>query len=89
MSTLKFLHQIWVGAALPEREKAWVEPVQRACTAAGWQHKLWGWEELEAEFAADPTTAWFRLAFATHPAGSLLAVIASDYYRCPVIARFA
>lgn len=83
-----FLHQIWVGAPLPEREKEWVEPVQRACTAAGWQHKLWGWEELEAEFAADPTTAWFRLAFATHPAGSLLAVIASDYYRLAVLARF-
>lgn len=80
------VHQIWIGDVMPEREQAWVAEVRRAAQAAGHEHKLWGWEALEAAFGEEPLAAVFRRAFEFLP-GSTVYALASDYYRLRVLAH--
>lgn len=87
---MKVVHQIWLGGALPEQERGWVDGVRRAATAAGWEHRLWGWEELLEAFGAEPVAEVFRRAFAL-PAEvispAVVASLACDYYRSRVLAE--
>lgn len=86
----RVVHQIWLGGALPAAERDWVDGVRRAATAAGWEHRLWGWEELEAAFGSEPVAAGFRRAFGLPEVVISPAVVASlacDYYRSRVLAE--
>ena len=79
------VHQIWIGATMPEREAAWVESVRRHAIAAGWQHKLWGWDELMEAYGGEPVAALFRRLMADFPMPTTY-TLASDYYRLRVLA---
>lgn len=83
-------HQIWLGSAMPEQERGWVDGVRRAAEAAGWEHQLWGWEELLEVFGAEPVTEVFRRAFALPGeiiSPAVVASLACDYYRSRVLAE--
>ena len=85
----KTVHQIWIGSAMPEAERCWVAGVRRAATAAGWEHRLWGWEELLEAFGAEPVADVFRRAFALPGdviSPAVVASLAVDYYRSRVLA---
>lgn len=86
----RVVHQIWIGSAMPEAERGWVDRVRRAATAAGWEHRLWGWEELLEAFGAEPVADVFRRAFALPGeviSPAVVASLACDYYRSRVLAE--
>lgn len=86
----RVVHQIWIGSAMPEAERGWVDGVRRAATAAGWEHRLWGWEELLEAFGAEPVADVFRRAFALPGeviSPAVVASLACDYYRSRVLAE--
>ena len=86
----RVVHQIWLGSAMPEQERGWVAGVRRAAEAAGWEHRLWGWEELLEVFGAEPVAEVFRRAFALPGeiiSPAVVASLACDYYRSRVLAE--
>lgn len=86
----RVVHQIWIGSAMPEAERGWVDGVRRAATAAGWEHRLWGWEELLKAFGEEPVADVFRRAFALPGeviSPAVVASLACDYYRSRVLAE--
>lgn len=87
---MRVVHQIWIGHAMPAAERGWVAGVRRAATAAGWEHRLWGWEELLETFGAEPVADVFRRAFALPGdviSPAVVASLACDYYRSRVLAE--
>lgn len=83
------VHQIWLGAAMPAAESVWVAEVRRAATAEGWEYRLWGWQELESAYGAEPVAEVFRRAFALPGeviSSAVVASLACDYYRSRVLA---
>ena len=87
---MRVVHQIWIGSAMPEAERGWVAGVRRVATAAGWEHRLWGWEELLEAFGAEPVADVFRRAFALPGeviSPAVVASLACDYYRSRVLAE--
>ncbi len=86
----KTVHQIWIGQSMPAAELDWVDGVRRAATAAGWEHRLWGWDELLEVFGAEPVAEVFRRAFALPEeviSPAVVASLACDYYRSRVLAE--
>ena len=86
----KTVHQIWLGSAMPVAERGWVAGVRREATAAGWQHRLWSWEELLEAFGTEPVARVFRRAFALPGeviSPAVVASLACDYYRSRVLAE--
>ncbi len=87
---MRVVHQIWLGCAMPDAERGWVAGVRRAAEAAGWEHRLWGWEELLEAFGAEPVAEVFRRAFALPGeiiSPAVVASLACDYYRSRVLAE--
>lgn len=84
---MNIIHQIWVGAPLPERETAWVEGARAAAVAAGWEHRLWGWGELQAAFGSEPVARVLERAMQALPGGTVYAMVV-DYYQYRVLAEF-
>lgn len=87
----KIVHQIWVGAVLPERERGWVAGVRAAALAAGWEHRLWDWDALMAEFGEEPVARVFRRGFELPGeviSPVVVASLAVDYYRSKVLAVY-
>lgn len=82
----KIVHQIWVGGPIPEREATWVAGVRSHAEAAGWQHKLWGWEELMEAYGSEPVADIFRRLMEDFPMPTTY-TLASDYYRLRVLAE--
>lgn len=85
----RVVHQIWLGCAMPEQERGWVDGVRRAVTAAGWEHRLWGWVELLEAFGTEPVADVFRRVFALPEeviSPAVAASLACDYYRSRVLA---
>lgn len=82
----KIVHQIWVGGPIPEREAAWMAGVRSHAEAAGWQHKLWGWEELMEAYGSEPVADIFRRLMEDFPMPTTY-TLASDYYRLRVLAE--
>lgn len=85
----RVVHQIWLGCAMPEQERGWVDGVRRAATAAGWEHRLWGWVELLEAFGTEPVADVFRRVFALPEeviSPAVAASLACDYYRSRVLA---
>lgn len=78
-------HQIWIGGALPDAEKAWVATVKAEAEKAGWQHKLWSWPDLQAAYGSEPVAALFRRLMADFPMPTTYTLMA-DYYRLRVLA---
>lgn len=70
---------------MPEKEAAWVAGIRTAATAAGWQHKLWTWAELEARYGGEAVCGVFRRALAEYPQ-AFSYTLAADYYRLRVLA---
>lgn len=79
------VHQIWIGGALPDAEKAWVSTVKGEAEKAGWQHKLWSWPDLQAAYGSEPVAALFRRLMADFPMPTTYTLMA-DYYRLRVLA---
>lgn len=74
---------------MPEQERGWVDGVRRAATAAGWEHRLWGWEELLEAFGTEPVADVFQRAFELPGeviSPVVVASLACDYYRSRVLA---
>lgn len=86
MAMDKVVHQIWVGGELPERERGWVAGVRAAAVAAGWEHRLWGWEELQAAFGTEPVAEVFLQLMDVFPQAVTYS-LAADYYRLRVLAE--
>lgn len=87
---MRVVHQIWIGHAMPAAERDWVDGVRRAATAEGWEHRLWGWEELLEAFGTEPVADVFRRAFALPGeviSPAVVASLACDYYRSRVLAE--
>lgn len=88
---MRVVHQIWIGHAMPAAERDWVDGVRRAATAEGWEHRLWGWEELLEAFGTEPVADVFRRAFALPGdviSPAVVASLACDYYRSKVLAVY-
>lgn len=79
------VHQIWIGGALPDAEKAWVATVKAEAEKAGWQHKLWSWPDLQAAYGSEPVAALFCRLLADFPMSTTYTLMA-DYYRLRVLA---
>lgn len=79
------VHQIWIGGALPDAEKAWVATVKAEAEKAGWQHKLWSWPDLQAVYGSEPVAALFCRLMADFPMSTTYTLMA-DYYRLRVLA---
>lgn len=87
---VRVVHQIWIGSALPEPERGWVAGLRRAAVAAGWEHRLWGWEELLAAFGTEPVAEVFRRAMSLPGevvSPEVVASLACDFYRSRVLAE--
>ena len=72
---------------MPAQERAWVRSVCAAAEAAGWDYRLWGDAELEAEFGGE---AMWHLYARARKVLDCAAVYswASDYYRLRVLAEY-
>ena len=81
----KIVHQIWVGSEMPEKEKGWVAGVKAVAEAAGWEHRLWGWAELEMAYGGEPLARVWRRLMADFPMPTTYTLM-SDYYRLRVLA---
>lgn len=82
---MQTVHQIWVGAPMPEREAAWVQSIRTAAAASGWEHRLWGMEELLQAYGKEPATALLARCMELLPTPTVAGLV-SDYHRLRVLA---
>ena len=83
------VHQIWIGGALPARERGWVEAVKAAAEEAGWEHKLWELDEIRRRYGNESVMGVFERACRLDGAivgGVVVSTLMADYYRWRILA---
>ncbi len=82
------VHQIWIGSPVPARVSRALDSVRSAASAAGWQHRLWRWQDIASAFGDAPAISRLSSELAAAPDDVRLRVIAADYARLLILARF-